>query len=60
MTPSEFERSLRESKESGWTEKLTSQLLSIHTQKGGAGNEGGAPTKDSGELTDSGSIARDY
>lgn len=60
MTPTEFERSLRESKESGWTEKLTSLLLSIHTQKGGAGNEGGAPTKDSGELTDSGSIARDY
>lgn len=59
MKPQEFDRALEEGKYSKWTENLLSQLLSIHTQ---SGNEetGGAPKKESSDLKESGSVAREY
>lgn len=61
MTPTEFERSLKESKESGWTETMLSMLMSIHTQgKDKSGSENGRPTKSDNEIGENGSIAREY
>lgn len=61
MKPQDFERYLEEGKYSGWIdgeENLLTQMLSIHTQSGK--DSQGAPKKDSTEISDSGSIARDY
>lgn len=57
MNPFDFERLLMEGKFTGWTEKLTSQLTSIHTQ---TANDVGRPKKDSSDLTESGAISREY
>lgn len=58
MTPQEFDRSLEESKYSEWTDKLLSQLLSIHTQSGK--QEKGAPVKSDNEISENGAVAREY
>ena len=41
------------------TSRFINPLVSSHTQTSGSSNEGGAPTKDGGELTDDGEASRD-
>lgn len=62
MTPQDFDYLLQEGKYSDWTNTLLSQLVSIHTQsqKGSDGENGGRPSMDSTEISDSGSTSRDY
>ena len=58
MTPQQFDRSLEEGKYSGWVDKLSSQLLNVHTQSGK--QEVGQPKKDRTEISESGAIAQNY
>lgn len=58
MTPQQFDRSLEEGKYSGWVDKLSSQLLNVHTQSGK--QEVGQPKKDGTEISESGAIAQNY
>lgn len=58
MTPQQFDRSLEEGKYSGWVDKLSSQLLNVHTQSGK--QDIGQPPKDGTEISENGAIARDY
>jgi hypothetical protein len=61
MTPTEFKRSLKQGKYSGWTDELLSQLVSVHTQNAKATNTSeGRPVQSDNNLTDGGSTARDY
>ena len=55
MTPQMFERSLMESKASGWVQKLSQLLLNTNTT---AQNEGGRPNSDNLDLSDSGEANR--
>lgn len=56
IPPHDFERILKEARYGGMDDMLM-QLNSIHTSNN---KESGAPTKDSSDLSDGGSIARDY
>lgn len=60
MTPTEFERSLTEAKSTDWTNKLTSMLLSVHTQSAKDAQNQGRPQEDDGDISDSGATSRDY
>ena len=60
MTPTEFERSLTEAKSTDWTNKLTSMLLSVHTQSSKDVQNQGRPQEDDGNISDSGATSRDY
>lgn len=62
MKPQEFERLLEEGKYSEWTEKLLSQLISIHTQGKDeeTDDKGGRPQMDDTEIGDSGAVSREY
>lgn len=57
MNPIVFEKSLMASKNSGWIDKYSQLMLNTNTTAGG--NTGGRPTKDDGDLSDSGEMNRD-
>lgn len=54
--PQEFERLLEESKWTGWLDKYSQMMLNVNTS---TQNQGGRPTKDTSDLTDSGEASRD-
>ena len=56
MNPVTFERSLRESKYSGWIEQFSQMMLNVNTS---SSNAGGRPSSDSSELTESAEGSRD-
>lgn len=58
MSPFEFERSMRESKATNWSETMTSELKSLHNQSSASGSM--KPIKDDTEISENGAIARDY
>lgn len=58
MNPVSFERSLRESKNTGWLEEYSQMMMNANTAKDG-GNIGGRPQLDDGDLSDSGQMNRD-
>lgn len=55
MNPVTFERSLRESKYTGWLQEFSQMMLNVNTSS----NEGGRPRSDSSSLTDSAEGSRD-
>ena len=55
MNPVTFERSLRESKYTGWIQEFSQMMLNVNTSS----NEGGRPRSDSSTLTDSAEGSRD-
>lgn len=57
MNPIVFEKSLMASKNSGWLDKYSQLMLNTNTTAGG--DTGGRPTKDDGDLSDSGEMNRD-
>ena len=60
IEPQVFERSLAESKYSGWVEEYSQMLMNVNTANtGSAGGEVGAPKKEDGDLSDSGELNRD-
>ena len=56
MNPVTFERSLRESKYTGWIEQFSQMMLNVNTS---SSNTGGRPSSDSSELTESAEGSRD-
>ncbi len=54
--PQDFERLLEESKYTGWIDKVSQMMVNANTQ---SYDKGGRPTKDTGDLTDSGQLNRD-
>lgn len=58
MKPQDFERSLQESKWSGWVDNYSQLLMNSYTTSQSSDGVG-RPRKDSNELTDSGEASRD-
>ena len=54
-TPQDFERLLQESKATGWIDKFSQMMVNANTQ---SYDKGGRPTKDTGDLSDSGELNR--
>ena len=59
VEPQVFERSLAESKYTGWVEEYSQLLMNVNTANAGSAGESGRPKKEDGDLSDSGELNRD-
>lgn len=59
VEPQVFERSLAESKYTGWVEEYSQLLMNVNTANTGSAGESGRPKKEDGDLSDSGELNRD-